>query len=172
MKTLMLTSKHLDLSNVSKDVRNEINRAKREDMAFKEITREEHEKHLRQYRKRKNLLMPPFSLSVQRTFYGVYTRDGKYCCSLGLYPLDGFLHIQGTSISEDCPYYAFSFLIYTCLELSLSAGTNGLDLVGKGEWKMKWNPKEGTNSLKQGKSLTGGKISSILAKIYWKLMKL
>ncbi|MEM4255193.1 MAG: hypothetical protein QXR53_02590 [Candidatus Norongarragalinales archaeon] len=171
MKTLVLGSEHLDLTNVSKDVRNEINRAKREGMFFKEIAAEEHEKRLREYRKRKGLLMPPFSITAKRTFYGLYSKEGKYCCSLALYPLDGFLHIQGVSISNDCPYYAFSYLIYKCLELSVSGKFKGLDLVGEGGWKRKWNPKEAENSLKEPRSLIGGKISSILAKIYWKLVK-
>ncbi len=167
METLILDSEHLDLSRVSKNIRNEVNRGQRENVQFREISQTEHETQLRAYRKRKSLLMPPFVLKEKRTYYGLFTADGIYCCSLALYPFDGYLVIQGVSIAADCPYFAFSYLIYRCLQLSLDLESNGLDLAGEGVWKHKWNPKPFTNSFKPGRSLTGGRISGLLAKLYW-----
>jgi hypothetical protein len=66
LKTLVLEGDRLEVENLPKDIRHEINRAVREGLVFKRITREEHETNLREYRKRKNLLMPPFKLNVDR----------------------------------------------------------------------------------------------------------
>lgn len=171
METLVLNERHLDLNTVSKNIRNEVNRAKREHLEFRTISQQEHETHLRAYRKRKNLLMPPFALDVERRYYAVVKPDGTYLCSMALYLLDGRLVIQGVSIDEKCPYYAFSYLVYCGLQLSLKSGHLGLDLAGDGDWKRKWNPQSGQNSLKAGRSLTGGLFSKFLAKIYWTLKK-
>jgi hypothetical protein len=112
--------------------------------------------------------MPPFKLDVERRFFGIYTKEGKYCCSIALYPFkDDYLIIQGASIDAESPYYAFSCLIYRCLELSLRENFKGIDLAGPGTWKQKWQPKDFDNSHLAPRSLTGGRISKILAKIYW-----
>ncbi|MBI4361416.1 hypothetical protein HY572_06640 [Candidatus Micrarchaeota archaeon] len=171
METLVLDASHLDLSAVSKNIRNEVNRAQRENLQVRVIPDSEHETHLRQYRKRKGLLMPPFDLDIPRTYYGAFTPDGTYLCSMALYPLDDRLVVQGVSIDEKSPYYAFSYLVYCGLDLSLKSGKVGLDLAGEGTWKHKWNPHPAQNSLKAGRSLTGGLFSKILAKFYWLFKK-
>ncbi|MDD4983827.1 MAG: hypothetical protein PHH82_03240 [Candidatus ainarchaeum sp.] len=173
MKTLVLEKDWLNLNNLPKDIRHEINRGTREGLIFKEIIFDEHKKNLRQYRKRKGLLMPPFKLPFKRRYFGIYTINNKYCCSFALYKFkDGYLVIQGVSIDSESPYYAFSYLIYNSLKLSIEEGNLGLDLAGPADWKFKWNPKELMNSFPNPKkSLTGGRITKILAKLYWRFFK-
>ena len=147
MKTLVLDEVHTHLENLPHDIRHEIRRGQREGLVFKEISQEEHENFLRMYRKRKGLEMPPFYRKIERKYYGIFDKNGAYCCSAALFPHDNRLVIQGVSIGEKCPYYAFTFFIYKCLTKAIAENYKGLDLAGEGKWKRKWMPKEAHNTI-------------------------
>ncbi|HLD75846.1 MAG TPA: hypothetical protein VI874_02415 [Candidatus Norongarragalinales archaeon] len=169
-KTFIVLSNRLEnnaVVGVEKDIRNELTRAAKEGIVFREITSVEHHEHLREYRRRKNLLMPPFHSDAPRTFWAVFSKSGSYLCSLGLFLHNQCFRIQAVSIDKNAPYFAFSWLLYNCLQQSAKNGFRGLDLAGLGSWKEKWAPALEEDGFKQSPSRFGGKITPILARIYW-----
>ncbi|HLD76032.1 MAG TPA: hypothetical protein VI874_03365 [Candidatus Norongarragalinales archaeon] len=126
-----------------------------------------HLPHLRRYRKRKHLLMLPFYRKDPRKFFAALTSQGGYLCSLGVYPYNGCLRIQAGSIDENAPYYAFSWLIFSCLKKARVEGFRGLDLSSDGLWKKRWHPLVEDDGGPRSRSLFLGRVSALVSRIYW-----